>query len=902
MKEDSSLLAILGPTNTGKTYLAFERLISYKSGIFGFPLRLLARENYDKAISKLGIQNVALITGEEKIFPKNAKYFFCTVESMPINIEVECVAIDEVQLSADYERGHIFTDRILHFRGIYETIFLGSATIKNILQILFPNIKIENRNRFSKLSFISKQSLSKLKPRSAIIAFNINSVYEIAESLRMHKGGAAVVLGSLSPRTRNAQVEVYENNKVDYLVATDAIGMGLNLNINHVSFSALQKFDGRYTRNLKPAELGQIAGRAGRHLNDGTFGYLKGAGNLDPYIIESIEEHRFESIQKIYWRNSDIDFSSIKSVIDSLKKFPINKIFIHKKNAEDEINFRTLSNIPSISAYLNNSQSISLLWDVCRIPDFQKIFNDFYLKLLENIFLTLIKNDGYLSEEWLQEKILRTENYNGGIDELSSKISNIRTWTYIANQSAWIENSQFWQEKTHKIENMLSDHLHTALTNRFIDFSASYFVDTKKRGEEVSFEVDQNKSIKLNGQIYGYINGFDLELNVSNSKSLFSLIHVKKSIRSMIEEKINNFLKAPLDSINLGDLKKLRINEDIKIHWGDEPIAKLVKGMNIFSPKVEVFNTEFLESDKKILISKKLQEWLEEKITTTLKPITETIDNSISSEIRSIIFNLFNNLGTMLVSDYSSIIKNLNEHDKASISRAGIRIGTKFFFMPNLIKKKPMELKAMLWQVFNKSNISDFYPFPSDGRVSFESQVVMPDSYWFSIGYKYLDKFLLRADVFERVFFLSRQKIKYGPFIDLSDLMNPIGCNSDQLVNIMKFCGFESSCIGDNRKLFFLKSKNQMQKIKKIKLKKKDIIQIENKKEKVAIKINLKKKNISNVSIKINTKKKNIPIVSIKINTKKKSISKIPNKNAKSPEKKDIADPNSPFAVLQKLL
>ena len=331
MQNDARLLAILGPTNTGKTYLAFERLISYKSGIFGFPLRLLARENYDKAVIRLGIENIALITGEEKIIPNKAKYFFCTVESMPLNISVECIAIDEVQLAAHYERGHIFTDRIINLRGEFETILIGSLSIERILIKLFSNIDIQKRDRFSKLSFLAKNSLSKLNPRSAIIAFNINSVYEIAESIRMHKGGAAVVLGSLSPRTRNSQVEMYEDKKVDYLVATDAIGMGLNLNINHVSFSAIQKFDGRRSRDLSPAELGQIAGRAGRYKNDGTFGYLKKAGNIDQLVIQSIENHKFDSINKIYWRNSNIDFSSVTTVIDSFKKFPTKNFFIHKK-------------------------------------------------------------------------------------------------------------------------------------------------------------------------------------------------------------------------------------------------------------------------------------------------------------------------------------------------------------------------------------------------------------------------------------------------------------------------------------------------------------------------------------------------------------------------------------------
>ena len=300
---------------------------------------------------------------------------------MPLNIEVECIAIDEVQLAADYERGHIFTDRILHLRGTYETMLLGSKTIQKILLRLFPNIKIETRERFSRLSFSPKRNLSKLKPRSAVIAFNINKIYEIAETLRKHKGGTAVVLGSLSPRTRNAQVEIYEDKKVDYLVATDAIGMGLNLNIDHVSFSSFTKFDGRYMRALSPAEIGQIAGRAGRYLNDGTFGYTKEAGNLDPLIVQSIEDHRFDDIQKIYWRNSSIDFSSISSVINSFRKFPVRDFFIHKKNAEDELNFRFLSEDLEILPSLNNKTSISLLWDICRIPDFQKIINDSYVAL-----------------------------------------------------------------------------------------------------------------------------------------------------------------------------------------------------------------------------------------------------------------------------------------------------------------------------------------------------------------------------------------------------------------------------------------------------------------------------------------------------------------------------------------
>ena len=870
-KEDHNLLAILGPTNTGKTYLAFDRLLSYKSGIFGFPLRLLARENYDKARAKHGSQKIALITGEEKILPKDPKYYFCTVESMPLNIDVECVAIDEVQLAADYERGHIFTDRILNLRGIYETIFLGSNTIEKILINLFPKIKIQRRGRFSKLFYQPKNSLSKLKPRTAIIAFNINSIYEIAESVRAHKGGAAVVMGSLSPRTRNAQVEVYEDKKVDFLIATDAIGMGLNLNINHVAFSSLKKFDGRNTRELFTSELGQIAGRAGRYLNDGSFGFLKKAGELDPLRIQSIENHNFEEIKKIYWRNSSINFDSVQSVLNSFKKFPIKSFFIHKKNAEDEVNFKYLSDDREVLYFLNSPSSILLLWNVCQIPDFQKIFNDTYILFLKNIFLTLMQNNNILPEDWLSERILRLDNYVGGIEELSVKIANIRTWTYISNHSQWIKNSDFWQEKTRQIENNLSDHLHISLTNRFIDFSASFFTNILNRGEKIEINVNKDNFINLNGQNYGYINGFNLQLSVPNSDSLFSTIKIKKTIRTMIEEKIKNFLIAPPDSINFGKINNLKLDEKIKIYWGDEPIGKIEKGINIFNPKAEVLNSEYLDSDKKILITKKLQEWLDEKITSTLKSFKDEIDQNITSELRAIIFNLFENLGTMLINNYAVTIKKLKESEKAYISRLGIRVGAKFFFMPILLKKFPMELSALLWKSFNDFNSEYKFPLPVDGRVSFESEIKMPDSYWSAIGYINLDGFVVRVDVFERIFFLARSKIKYGPFIESSDMMNPIGCNSKQLEKILSFCGFDSSTIGDERKIFYLKLRNirpekkliNKNKIYKFKKNVKNIIDIKNEK----IQINISKNKIKPVQ------KKQIEI-----------------------------DPNSPFAVLEKLL
>ncbi len=845
---DVNLLAILGPTNTGKTYLAFEKLLSYSTGIFGFPLRLLARENYDKAVKILGVNNVALITGEEKILPREAKYFFCTVESMPTNIDVDCVIIDEIQLAADYERGHIFTDRILNLRGSFETIFLGSASITNILKELFPNIIIKEQRRFSKLSYLPKQNLAKLKPRSAIIAFNINKIYEIAESIRTHKGGAAVVLGSLSPRTRNAQVEIYENNKVDYLVATDAIGMGLNLNINNVCFTALEKFDGRYNRNLQPSEIGQIAGRAGRYKNDGTFSYTKEAGILDPITINLIENHDYSQIQKIYWRNSNIDFTTPLTVINSLKQFPIKNIFIHKKNAIDEINFRALIDDPQIKKFISIKQNVKLLWDICRIPDFEKTFNDNYLSFLKNIFLILVKNNYKITEDWLNNNILRLDNFSGDIPELSIKISQIRTWTYISNHHEWLENPSYWQEKTLQIENDLSDNLHIGLTNKFIDASSKYFIESSTIDNYDKVEINNKNEIILDDKKYGKIKGFDLIIDKKNfSPSLFLFNHVKKSVRNMIEQKVENFLNAPNDSINIGNVSQLKINDVVQVYWGEEIIGKLTKGSNIHSPIAEAINSEFLSSEKKLLVSAKLQNWIDNEISTSLKPIKESLEDNLNSQVRAIAFNCFENLGTYKVDNFKLFLNKIDNNSKLQLSKLGIRTGAKFFFTPNFLKKKQIELNSVLWKIYHSFDSNDYLPLPRDGRVSFICNSVIPDNYWQHIGYICINAFAFRVDVFEKIFYLARQKIKNGPFLESSELMNPLGCNSDQLKDILRFCGYDYINMNDDKKLYYFKVRKKLNQ---------------------------------------------------RINNKNNK----PLKKQKNYEPKAKQDPNSPFAVLEKLL
>ena len=821
--EDENLLAILGPTNTGKTYTAFEKLFSFSSGIFGFPLRLLARENYDKAVKRIGLSKVALITGEEKIIPKEAKYFFCTVESMPKNTTVDCVIIDEIQLAADYERGHIFTDRILNLRGNFQTIFLGSLYVENILKKIYPNIIVVKKDRLSKLTFIRRQNISKLEPRSAIIAFNINKVYEIAENIRTHKGGTAVVLGSLSPRTRNAQVEVYENKNVDYLVATDAIGMGLNLNINHVNFSSLEKFDGRYNRNLLPSEIGQIAGRAGRYKQDGTFSYTKQAGSLDPLIIEQIEQHKFDDIQKFYWRNSDLDFSTVELLLSSLKKYPIHNYFIHKKNALDEVNFRNLVNDTEINKFLISKKNLILLWDICQIPDFEKLFNDNYLLLLKEIFLVLVENNYNIPENWINKRVSRLEKFGGGIPELSLKISQIRTWTYITNNHDWLKNSYYWKDKTQQIENELSDQLHDSLTKKFIDYSSKFFISEQKFENFEDIHIKNKNEIYLDNTKYGFIKGFDLfEEKKIFSQSLFSISNVKKSVRNMIDNKIDNFLNAPLDSISFGEIYNTKMKDDIYIYWGDEAIGKLKTGRSIYKPIAEALNSEYLSSENKLMISAKLQKWIDGEIDNNLHPLNKKMEDQINSEIRAIAFNCIENFGNFPVDKFRDSLKVIKQESKLQLSKLGIRIGARYFFIPSLFKKKPMELCAILWKTFHQNEIDGFLPLPKNGRVSFTTESSMPQNYWQSIGYININNFAFRIDIFEKIFFLARQKIKKGPFVESSDLMNPIGCNSDQLKDILSFCGYEYLTISDGKKLFFMNNKKSESKniVKRIKHKK----------------------------------------------------------------------------------
>src|SRR6476646_997199 len=495
----SRLVAMLGPTNTGKTHLAIERMLDHQSGMIGFPLRLLARENYDRVVKLRGARAVALITGEEKILPPNPSYFVCTVESMPLDRAVEFLAVDEIQLCADPERGHVFTARLLHARGLQETMFLGADTIRPLMRRLVPGVDYVSRPRFATLSYTGYKKVTRLPPRSAVVAFASADVFSLAELIRRQRGGTAVVLGALSPRARNAQVGMFQAGEVDYLVATDAIGMGLNMDLDHVAFARLAKFDGRGPRRLSSAEIGQIAGRAGRHMSNGTFGTTADEGLLEPDIVAAVEEHRFEALTRISWRNSNLRFNSVGALLHSLDERPSAPGLVQVRDADDHRALQLLSRNTDVVDLATNPGAVRLLWEVCQIPDFRKVMSDSHARFLAHCFVHLAGPSERLPTVWVGRQMAQLDRLDGDIDTLMARIAHIRTWTYITHRGDWIEAAGEWQERARGIEDRLSDALHDRITQRFVDRRSAFLVRHLSGAGELLASVDKDGAVRVEG-------------------------------------------------------------------------------------------------------------------------------------------------------------------------------------------------------------------------------------------------------------------------------------------------------------------------------------------------------------------------------------------------------------------
>ena len=613
----NKITAVLGPTNTGKTHLAIETMLSFDTGMIGFPLRLLAREVYDKVIKKVSLDKVALITGEEKIIPTNAKYYLCTVESMPIDKELDFVGVDEIQMCADHERGHIFTDRLLNLRGIKLTMLMGSNTIRPIISNLDDDIEFINRTRLSKLSYVGHKKISRIQRKTAIIAFSAEEVYAIAELIRRQKGGASIVMGSLSPKTRNAQVELYQSGDVDFLVATDAIGMGINMDLDHVYFSNLKKFDGKKLRKLNLAEIGQIAGRAGRYLNNGNFGITGECKEINADEVDLLENHKFEEIQSLFWRNSNLNFESPFKLLKSLEEKP-NRRWLRKINeCEDEKALKFFLRDKNLENIKFDKDKLSLLWECCQIPDFVKKTYGNHYEVIENVFKYLTSEKGKITDDYMRLQLVKLDKLDGNVDSLSNRIANVRTWSYVSNKNNWIENQNYWIEKTKHLEDKLSDRLHEELTKTFIDKRASVLARGLKQDMEFDTKILENNEVMIDDQFIGKINGLKLELDLKKGALETDIKSLKKAARQTVGPE----LQKRIDTIIETGL--IELNEDFKIYWRKSPIAKLQPGRDYLNPNIVLIVDDILETDQLKKLDNYLLKWLKNKIQNVLSSLID---------------------------------------------------------------------------------------------------------------------------------------------------------------------------------------------------------------------------------------------------------------------------------------
>ena len=795
----SQIEIILGPTNTGKTFYAFKQMFSFKNGVFGFPLRLLARENYDKACKLYPIDQIALITGEEKIIPKDAKYFFCTVESMPDDF-FEFICVDEIQLSADYERGHIFTQRLLYSRGEQRTIFLGSLTMEEIIKELIPDAEIKFKTRFSQLNFIGHKKIQNIKPRSAIIAFNLIGLYEIAEQIRSLKGGVALVAGALSPKTRNSQVKLYEDGEVDYIVATDAIGMGLNLNINQVYFSGLEKFDGKYVRPLNDMEVAQIAGRAGRYTKSGYFGSTLSAKFSNMETIDNIQAHKFEPVKKIFWRNHLLSFKSSYDLKNSLLKIPKNQRLILKKDAEDQkFLFGFLKN-KTLASSIEDSISLKQLWDVCRIPDYQNISEEKHISLLTDIFQELKSNKWKLGEDFLNKNISRLEDYSGSIDDLIYTLNETRIWLYITNQKQWIPSS-FVVQKVKNIEDKLSEEIHQSLMQKFVDKNKSQMVQNLNISEK-NISISNNTYVMIKEEKIGVISGFKISFDKKFQDILTSNYQkiIKDQISHHMTLNVENFISAPIESLSLNpSLDDKGVFTHLFISWGETNIASIVKGEELLKPKIEIIKDKDLisqEQTKQIL--DKISDWLESHylqkidLTSNLNKFNET------AQERGFIFKLNENQFNFYQINILDEFKLIEESKRKEIHAMNFRLGKNVIFNTELIRPEYMKVKFYLWNIFHDENLSLDSYIPKDGNATLNIENKLNEKLVSFLGFILQNDLLIRIDIFNEFEKQLFKRENRGPFSLPMDLSNLLGIKKEKLIKILQDRSFSIQEVEEN--------------------------------------------------------------------------------------------------------
>ncbi|CAA2157597.1 hypothetical protein MBRA_02971 [Methylobacterium brachiatum] len=800
------MTAVLGPTNTGKTHLAIERMLAHPTGMIGLPLRLLAREVYLRVVAKVGPEKVALVTGEEKIKPDRPRYWICTIEAMPRDLDVAYVAIDEIQLAADMDRGHVFTDRLLYVRGREETLLIGSSTMLPLVQGLIPNVHTTTRPRLSKLSFAGEKRLSRLPRRTAIVAFSAEEVYAIAELIRRQRGGAAVVLGALSPRTRNAQVEMYQAGDVDYLVATDAVGMGLNLDVDHVAFAANWKYDGTRFRKLTPAEMGQIAGRAGRHLADGTFGSTGRCPPFEPEMVERLENHDFDPLRILQWRNPDLSFGTLEALQASLDEHPRESGLTRAPMGQDQQALEILMREDDIRDMARSQSTVRRLWDVCGVPDYRKVHPQVHADLVAQLYRFLMKGmAGRIPDTWFAEQMAMIDRTDGDIDTLSRRIAQGRTWTFVANRPDWLRDPEHWQGETRRVEDRLSDALHERLASRFVDRRTSVLMRRLRENTMLEAQISADGDVTVEGQHVGHLHGFLFVPDASAEG------HEAKTLRSAAEKALSGEIEARADRFAATADSTLVLAHDGMIRWTGAPVAKLTPGEKLFAPQIRLLADDSLTGAHREKVEARLDAWLKAMIVRLLGPLMELeTAGDLTGLAKGIGYQVVEALGVLERSKVAQEMRSLDQEGRGALRRHGVRFGAYHIFLPALLKPAPRTLAAQLWALRNggldQRGLDEIAHLAGSGRTSIKVDREIAKGLYRAAGFRVSGERAVRVDILERLADLIRPAIAYRPgttpgappdgtadgdaFVATVGMTSLVGCSGEDFASILKSLGY----------------------------------------------------------------------------------------------------------------
>ncbi|HXY58529.1 MAG TPA: helicase-related protein [Methylocystis sp.] len=801
----AGVCAALGPTNTGKTHHAIERMLSFRSGMIGLPLRLLAREVYARVVARAGPEAVALVTGEEKIKPRAPAYWVATVEAMPRDVQADFVAIDEVQLAADLDRGHVFTDRLLRWRGLKETLLIGAGTMAPLIQRFLPRAPIYDRPRLSRLAYAGEKKIARLPRRSAIVAFSAEDVYAIAEWIKRQRGGAAVVIGALSPRTRNAQVELYQSGEVDYIVATDAIGMGLNLDVDHVAFASDRKFDGWRYRQLTPAEFGQIAGRAGRHMNDGSFGTTGRCPPFDEELIDALEHHEFDGVTTLQWRNPDLDFSSLQDLAASLDALPNNPCLARAPIQVDQLTLEALSRDEHVARNAKTRADVERVWDACQIPDYQKISPAAHAELARTVFDFIVRR-GKIPADFMNRQLAQADRIDGDFSTLANRLAQVRTWSFIAHRSGWLDNCDHWQNLARQVEDRISDALHERLIQRFVDRRTSVLMRRLRENVMLEAEITTAGDVLVEGQHVGSLQGLRFTADPTAEGEAAKALNAaaQKALASEFDARATRIFDAVDDAFVLGN--------DGTIRWLGEPVGKIAQGPSILKPTAHVLADEQLGAAATEKVRQRLELWLSQRIDKLLGPLKPLESGEgLEGAARGVAYQIAEEIGVLERGRVAREIRNFSQEERAALRKLGVRFGAYHLYLPPLLKPGPRTLAALLWALRhggleNVKGMDEAPHLAASGRTSFAASPDVPKGFYRAAGYRLCGDRVVRVDILERLADLIRPAISYRPgtsvgepppgaadgegFVVTVAMTSLTGCSGEAFASILKSLGY----------------------------------------------------------------------------------------------------------------